>query len=189
MLGEVLRFSAHAYISEVFGPKSGWFFQRELSGGGVVANMGSHVLFILGWLFGPIRRVMATTRSHASTVEDSAQALLSFDERRHRHARHVVEHARRRRCSTTASPSTAGKARSSSARERILLHLLAPAGGHEEGWSEIHASDLPADTAFDVSPHIGGEAFYRQLDAFVDACRSGHAALLLARRGRSTRSA
>src|ERR1041385_9528331 len=40
VLGEVLRFSAHAYISEVFGPKSGGFFQRELSGGGVVANMG-----------------------------------------------------------------------------------------------------------------------------------------------------
>ena len=78
VLGEVLRFSAHAYISEVFGPKSGWFFQRELSGGGVVANMGSHVLFILGWMFGRIRRVMATTRSHASNVEDSAHALLWF---------------------------------------------------------------------------------------------------------------
>src|SRR5262249_1528884 len=38
VLGEVLRFSAHAYISEVFSAKKGWFFQRELSGGGVVAN-------------------------------------------------------------------------------------------------------------------------------------------------------
>lgn len=58
-------------------------------------------------------------------------------------------------------------------RDRILLHLLAPAPGHEAGWSQIHASDLPADTAFDVSPHIGGEAFYRQLQTFVKACRTG----------------
>src|SRR5216683_1118733 len=32
VLGEVLRFTAHAYISEVFSAKSGWFFQKELSG-------------------------------------------------------------------------------------------------------------------------------------------------------------
>src|SRR5687767_10449585 len=70
VLGELLRVTGHAYISEVFGPKSGWFFRKELSGGGVVSNMTSHLLFILGWMFGPIRRVMATTRSHASTVED-----------------------------------------------------------------------------------------------------------------------
>ena len=58
-------------------------------------------------------------------------------------------------------------------RERILLHLLEASAGFEAGWNEIHASELAADTAFDVSPHIGGEAFYRQLQVFVDACRSG----------------
>jgi predicted dehydrogenase len=58
-------------------------------------------------------------------------------------------------------------------RERILLHLLRPAGGYPEGWTEIHASELPADTAFDISPHIGGESFYRQLRAFEVACRTG----------------
>ena len=57
------------------------------------------------------------------------------------------------------------------ARDRILLHLLKPFGEHDSGWSEIHASDLPADTAFDVSPHIGGEAFYRQLATFARACQ------------------
>ena len=46
-------------------------------------------------------------------------------------------------------------------------------GDHPEGWSEIHASDLPADTAFDISPHIGGETFYRQLRVFETACRTG----------------
>jgi predicted dehydrogenase len=171
VLGEVLRFSAHGYISEVFGPKSGWFFQRELSGGGVVANMGSHVLFILGWMFGPVARVMATTRSHASAVEDSAQALLWFkggvtgllDTSWSMPGAQMLDYG----ITIDGRQGTLVLG-----RERILLHLLRPAAGYPEGWSEIHASDLPADTAFDVSPHIGGEAFYRQLRVFETACRT-----------------
>lgn len=172
VLGETLHFAAHAYVSEVFGPKRGWFFQRELSGGGVVANMASHLLFILGWFFGPIRRVVATTRSLGTAMDDSAQALLTFssgvtgllDTSWSMPGAQMLDYGltiRGRRGTLVLG------------RDRILLHLLAPADGHDAGWSEIHASDLPADTAFDVSPHIGGEAFYRQLDSFVQACRSG----------------
>jgi predicted dehydrogenase len=172
VLGEILRFSAHAYISEVFGPKSGWFFQRELSGGGVVANMGSHVLFILGWMFGRIRRVMATTRSHASTVEDSAHALLWFDGG----VTGMLDTSWSMPGAQMLDYGITIDGRHGTlvlGREQIFLHLLRPIGDHPEGWSEIHASDLPADTAFDISPHIGGESFYRQLRAFERACRTG----------------
>jgi predicted dehydrogenase len=172
LLGEVLRFSAHGYISEVFGPKSGWFFQGELSGGGVVANMGSHVLFILGWMFGPIRRVMATTRSHASQVDDSAQAMLWFRSG----VTGVLDTSWSMPGAQMLDYGITISGRQGTlvlGRENIQLHLLRPAGDHPEGWSQIHASDLPADTAFDISPHIGGEAFYRQLRAFETSCRTG----------------
>jgi len=172
VLGELIRFTSHAYISEVFGQKQGWFFQREQAGGGVVANMGSHLFAILSWLFGPIRRVVGTTRSHFTQSDDSAQVLLGF-------ANGVTGMVD----TSWSMPGTQmldygltvdGKNGTLVLeRERILLHLLAPAAGNEAGWSEIHASDVPADTAFDISPHIGGEAFYRQLSAFVAACRSG----------------
>jgi predicted dehydrogenase len=171
-LGEPIRFTSHAYISEVFSQKQGWFFQREQAGGGVVANMGSHLLAILSWLFGPIRRVVATTRSHFTQNDDSAQVLLTF-------ANGVTGMVD----TSWSVPGTQmldygltvdGKNGTLVLeRERVLLHLLTPAAGHEAGWSEIHASDVPADTAFDISPHIGGEAFYRQLSAFVAACRTG----------------
>ena len=172
VLGEVLRFSAHGYISEVFGPKSGWFFQGALSGGGVVANMASHVLFILGWMFGRIRRVMATTRSHASSVEDSAQALLWFD----RGVTGMIDTSWSMPGTQMLDFGITVDGRQGTlvlGREQILLHLLRASGDHPEGWSEVHASDLPADTAFDISPHIGGEAFYRQLRVFETACRRG----------------
>jgi predicted dehydrogenase len=172
VLGELLRFHAHAYVSEVFGAKQGWFFQKELSGGGVVANMTSHLLFVLGWFFGPVRRVTASTRSHASRVDDSAQALLGFASG----VTGLVD-------SSWSVPGTqmldygltvdGRRGTLVLARERILLHRLEAGDGFEQGWNEIHASELPADTAFDVSPHIGGEAFYRQLDTFVRACRAG----------------
>ena len=172
VLGEVLRFTAHAYVSEVFSPKQGWFFQKELAGGGVVANMASHLLFVLGWMFGPIRRVVATTRSHASTVDDSAQVLLTFASG----VSGLLD-------TSWSMPGTqmldygvtidGRRGTLVLGRERIRLHLLEPAAGYDKGWTEIHASELPADTAFDVSPHIGGEAFYRQLSTFVAACRSG----------------
>lgn len=172
VLGEILSFNSHAYISEVFGPKQGWFFQRELSGGGVVMNMTSHLLFILGWFFGPIRRVVAATHAHASTVDDSAQALLTF-----------VSGVTGLIDTSWSMPGTqmldygmtvnGRRGTLVLCRDRILLHLLTPVEGLNAGWNEIHASDLPADTAFDISPHIGGEAFYRQLQTFVDACRTG----------------
>lgn len=172
VLGEVLRFSAHAYVSEVFGPKRGWFFQGELSGGGVVANMASHLLFILGWFFGPIRRVVATTRSHASAVDDSAQALLTFESG----VTGLLDASWSMPGSQMLDYGLTISGRRGTlvlGRDRILLHLLAPACGHDAGWNQIHASDLPAETVFDLSPHIGGEAFYRQLQTFADACQTG----------------
>jgi len=172
VLGDVLRFTAHAYVSEVFGPKQGWFFQKEQAGGGVVANMASHLLFILGWLFGPIRRVTASTRSHFSRVDDSAQVLFTFATG----VSGLLDTSWSVPGTQMLDYGLTVDGRNGTlvlGRERILLHLLVPADGHAAGWSEIHASELPADTAFDVSPHIGGEAFYRQLQTFVDACRSG----------------
>lgn len=172
VVGEILRFHAHAYVSEVFGPKRGWFFHKELSGGGVVANMASHLLFILGWFFGPIRRVMASTRSHASTVEDSAQAMLWFGGG----VTGLLDASWSMPGAQMLDYGLTVEGRSGVlvlAREHILLHLLTPGVGYPAGWSELHASELPAQASFDISPHIGGEAFYRQLSDFVAACRSG----------------
>jgi predicted dehydrogenase len=172
VIGDVLRFTSHAYVSEVFGKKSGWFFQKELSGGGVVANMGSHLLFILGWFFGALRRVTATTFSHASGLDDSAQALLVFESG----LSGLFDASWSMPGSQMLSYGLTVAGRRGTLvvqRERILLHLLESASGFRAGWNEIHAAELPAETAFDVSPHIGGEAFYRQLSTFVEACRSG----------------
>jgi predicted dehydrogenase len=134
--------------------------------------MGSHLLFILGWFFGPIRRVTANAWSHATEVDDSAQALLVFGGG----TTGLFDTSWSMPGTQMLSYGLTVSGRRGTLvlqRERILLHLLEASAGLAAGWNEIHASELAADTAFDVSPHIGGEAFYRQLKSFVDGCRSG----------------
>ncbi|MFN8545491.1 MAG: Gfo/Idh/MocA family oxidoreductase [Candidatus Binatia bacterium] len=119
-----------------------------------------------------MRRVTASVRSHYSQVDDSAQALLTFASG----VTGLIDTSWSMPGTQMLDYGVTIDGRNGTLvleRERILLHLLEPAGGHEAGWSEVHAAALAAETRFDLSPHIGGEAFYRQLSAFVAACRSG----------------
>src|SRR5216683_3246623 len=100
VLGEILRFSAHAYISEVFGRN---------------------------------RRVMATTHSHASAVEDSAHALLWFDGG----VTGMLDTSWSMPGAQMLDFGITIDGRQGTlvlGREQILLHLLRPMGDHPEGW-------------------------------------------------------
>ena len=68
-----------------------WRFQRKLSGAGVVADLGAHVLDLLTWWVGPIRRVLGRcktlvpqrpaevgSRRRPVNVPDECWALLEF---------------------------------------------------------------------------------------------------------------
>ncbi|UCC69311.1 MAG: hypothetical protein JSV79_05195, partial [Armatimonadota bacterium] len=68
-----------------------WRFQRKLSGPGVLADLGAHILDLVIWWVGPIRRVLGRTktlvpkrpaevggRSRKVDVPDECWALLEF---------------------------------------------------------------------------------------------------------------
>jgi predicted dehydrogenase len=59
---------------------SRWRGTHTLDGGGALMNQGVHTVDLLLWLFGPVRRVFATTIAglHAIEVEDTAVAVLEF---------------------------------------------------------------------------------------------------------------
>src|SRR4051794_12934153 len=59
---------------------SRWRGTRALDGGGALMNQGVHTVDLLLWLFGPVRRVSASTIAglHAIEVEDTAVAILEF---------------------------------------------------------------------------------------------------------------
>lgn len=61
-------------------PVPDWWFNKELTGGGVLVDMGSHMINLLRWYFGEITDV----RSHLGyrfnmDFEDSAMCLAKFD--------------------------------------------------------------------------------------------------------------
>jgi predicted dehydrogenase len=81
-LGQVtsIRAALHSWYAPPLEDGTAWRVQPELSGGGVLSDVGCHRLDLLAWWFGMPRRVAAMmgTRTHAYAAEDSAAALLSF---------------------------------------------------------------------------------------------------------------
>jgi predicted dehydrogenase len=61
--------------------QSRWRGTWSLDGGGALMNQGIHTVDLLVWLLGPVARVRAatSTRVHAIEVEDTAVAILEFE--------------------------------------------------------------------------------------------------------------
>ena len=81
-IGRPLLVSARVkwYRPPEYYSQSRWRGTWALDGGGALMNQGIHTVDLLQWIFGPVSRVTAKTRTslHAIEVEDTAVALLEF---------------------------------------------------------------------------------------------------------------
>jgi predicted dehydrogenase len=66
------------FLSQVSRPQRGWMYDRARAGGGVVANLSSHLLFVLRACFGMPTRVGAVWRHVHSSVEDELRATMEM---------------------------------------------------------------------------------------------------------------
>jgi predicted dehydrogenase len=62
----------------VFGPQKGWIADPAKSGGGVVANLSSHLLFVLRWCLGQPVAVHGEWKKIHGVVEDEVKATWRF---------------------------------------------------------------------------------------------------------------
>jgi predicted dehydrogenase len=76
VIGSPLRAVSSMFLSQLSGPQRGWMYDRARSGGGVVANLSSHLLFLLRWYFGMPISVDATWRQVHTAVDDELRATL-----------------------------------------------------------------------------------------------------------------
>jgi len=77
VIGSPVRAVTSMVSSQVSRPQRGWMYERARSGGGVVANLSSHLLFLLRWYFGMPTSVRATWRHVHTAVEDELEATLT----------------------------------------------------------------------------------------------------------------
>jgi len=165
ILGHLYHFRSSIYISMVFGPKKGWLFEKSKSGGGAIINIGSHIIFLLYWLFGPLESVFSKIVKIYSKVEDSGTILFEF-------SNGLIG-------SLDVSWSIPGY-RLSSVRtiiegknglmeitdDYIKLYLYSKQGDFPKGWTTIHKIDLDKTSKFD----LGGEGYYDEISHFIDCC-------------------
>jgi predicted dehydrogenase len=78
-LGRLQRVTGTIYVSQLFTRGKGWRYDRKVSGGGVLLSQGAHLLDLLTWYFGPVRRVNAEVISaYSEQIEDFGHVMLEF---------------------------------------------------------------------------------------------------------------
>ena len=75
-IGEIKYYSSSMLLGEVFQKQEGWRQNPKISGGGAVAVLGSHLLYLLQAYFGMPKKIQAKVTKLFSGVEDIARARL-----------------------------------------------------------------------------------------------------------------
>jgi predicted dehydrogenase len=79
-LGKILNVKGTVYVSQLFKQGKGWRYDPKVSGGGVLESQGSHLLDMLYWYFGPVKKINADTLSvYSKGIEDFAHVMLEFE--------------------------------------------------------------------------------------------------------------
>jgi predicted dehydrogenase len=163
-LGELSRFEATCYLSQVFQSRRGWIYTRNLSGGGMVINSTCHLLHLLQRWFGAVQAVTAHCRSvHSIEVEDEASIELEFAGVTGRLHTSWSQPGYDVETSTIRIQGTAGTLDVDDAG----LRLESRHSGHG---CEVQPRSGLERSAFNLSPSYGGEGYYCEDEDFVQAC-------------------
>lgn len=165
ILGKIFRVSSSTFISVVLKKQSGWLYEKEKSGGGIIINSASHLLHLLWWYFGDVKYVYAKTQSIYSDVEDSAFVCFEFKNG----VQAVMD----------TSWSTAGfrlqeikiiiegrNGKMEVSNDMIKIYLNKSFSEFKPGWTTIHKIDLGDSADF----FLGSEEYNIEDKNFVGSC-------------------
>ena len=167
VLGRFITFNASIYVSQLFTTGKGWRYNKEESGGGVVASQATHLVDLLRWYFGPVERVSGHTINwYSEEVEDFAHVHLEFKSgltgwfdsswsmRHHRLLQINIQcHAE----NGTLFVSD----------DFVKLYLDEGTNGFASGWTHFNKPDLFEGVVIDV----GGPQYTRQDIHFIDSLK------------------
>lgn len=78
-LASIQQISSQLFVSEVMSKGSGWKYQKEKSGGGVLIDLGCHAIDLFHFLFGGIAEVHAYGQSLFTNVDDNVIVNTKFN--------------------------------------------------------------------------------------------------------------
>lgn len=161
-LGTLGRVRSSMYLSQVFQPQRGWIADPGRSGGGVVANLSSHALFLLRWMFGAPVSARATWRKFFGEVEDELDGTFVLPG--------GAEVEFRTSWSVPGYPLSGAVVEAEGDNGRLLatnefleLDLREGRGGWAAGRTRVRHAELPQRARFDLN----GEGYWRQDAAFL----------------------
>lgn len=172
-IGSIRDYQATVFHSEVLRPRRGWLFDPARSGGGVVMNIVSHMVYWTCDCFGLPRALSAQTQSlHSALVEDEATISL--------HHRSGIDGQIEASWSVPGKPilelelSVRGESGTLAVtRRQVDLHLGRAWEAYSAGDHRLHASSIPSVALYDFSPEYDGEAYYAEDLDFCQCCLSG----------------
>jgi len=81
ILGKTKNIKSSVYQTQFLTNTSGWRFKKEISGGGVLIDLGSHLIDLLLWFFGKPKTVEASTKSkNSQEIEHTASGKIQFED-------------------------------------------------------------------------------------------------------------
>jgi predicted dehydrogenase len=79
ILGDTSYVKSSMYVSNILSKPTGWRSKKNVSGGGVLLDLGAHVIDLLLWFFCPISSVSGQIKSiYSDEVEDFAHMDMNF---------------------------------------------------------------------------------------------------------------
>lgn len=165
ILGKVFRANSSTYISVVLKKQSGWLYERDKSGGGIIINSASHLIHLLWWYFGDVKYVFSKTQSLYSEVEDCAYVCFEFKNRTQSimDASWSIPGFRLQEINFTVECQN-GKMEV--CNDMIKIYLDKSRREFKAGWTTLHKIDLGDSADF----FLGSEEFNIEDKHFVECC-------------------
>jgi predicted dehydrogenase len=165
ILGKIHRFHITVYFSQVLSRKKGWFYDKSKSGGGVMIDIASHLIYLVTWYFGLPQKVYARTLNFYSDVEDCGSIMFEY-ENGLVGALDANWSIPGYRLATIEIALDGENGFMEITNDYIKCSLHQPVDDLEAGWTTFHKIDMESRSHFD----LGAEGFFDEDKHFIESC-------------------
>lgn len=166
ILGEIRRFRASLFWSLPLETPEDWLLNKSISGGGIVLNTASPLLYLIYWLFGTPKSLTARTSCRMKDIEDNASIIMHFPDG----LIGLIDISWNRPgfpYPTTSCIIEGSLGTMEVSDDSIKLYFYKKTEGFEKGWTIFDTSDLPSPSTF----FLEKEGYYEGIRIFLDGVR------------------